>query len=407
MKISDPLDQFAQICREILALCSQKVNKTTKTNIAEVLELCMAINARINFTQMGKYGKHIEQTYRNLFQKDFDWLEFNSILANQYFADDKRKAIAIDPSYIPKSGKHTAFLDYFWSGAAGEAKWGLEILAIALLGIDSHDCISLYAQQTPDNKSLERYDSNLIDWYARIIESKRTQLLALSKYIVADSFFSVNPFVTRMINIGFEVISRLHDNAHLRYLVKEEDQHTGKRGAPPKYGEKIDINNLDMTVFKEVDLNIDNGKLYTAIVYAKALKRNVKLVVWKGKNQQYKLYFSTGINMSAVDVIEYYRTRFQIEFRIRDAKQYAGLTHCQARHTDKLTFAFNASFASVNVAKMLIKQSNYTLAMKDIKYLISSQYLLRRIFARSGFRPNLTINTKIVKELLDFAANAA
>ncbi|MCR4665000.1 MAG: transposase, partial [Paludibacteraceae bacterium] len=101
----------------------------------------MALNSRVNFTQMGKAGKRIEQTYRNVFQKDFDWLEFNSILADKYFSHETRKAIAIDPSYIPKSGKHTAFLDYYWSGAAGQAKWGLEILAIALLGIDTHDCI--------------------------------------------------------------------------------------------------------------------------------------------------------------------------------------------------------------------------------------------------------------------------
>ena len=407
MKISDPLNQFAQICQEILAQCSQKVSKTLKRNIAEVLELYMALNSRINFTQMGKIGEHIEQTYRNTFSHEFDWLEFNSLLAQRYFASDKRKAIAIDPSYIPKSGKHTDFLDYFWSGAASQAKWGLEILAIAMLGIDSHDCISLYAQQTPDNISLERYDSNLIDWYARIIESKKTQLLSLSKYVVADSFFAVRTFVGRMNTIGFDVISRFHDNAHLRYCISEEDKHTGKRGAPLKYGDKIDINNLDMNIFKKVKKDIDDGELYSAVVYAKALKRNVKLVVWKGTKGQHKLYFSTDIDMSAEDVIEYYRTRFQIEFRIRDAKQYAGLTHCQARHADKLGFAFNASFASVNVAKLLIQQSEYTLTLRDVKYLISSQYLIRRIFSRSGFFPNRKINTKIVKELLNFAAFAA
>mgnify|MGYP002858219998 FL=1 len=407
MKISDPLNQFAQICRQTIEQCSCKVSKTMRRNIAEVLELYMALNSRINFTQMGKIGKHIEQTYRNTFKQDFDWLEFNSILAQQYFASDKRKAIAIDPSYIPKSGKHTDFLDYFWSGAAGQAKWGLEILAIAYLGIDSHDCISLYAQQTPDNVSLERYDSNLIDWYARIIERKKEQLSLLSKYIVADSFFAVNTFVARMTTIGFHVISRLHDNAHLRYILDEKEQHTGKRGAPHKYGNKINISNLDMKVFKKVNLKIDDGELFSAIVYAKAFKRNIKLVVWKNTKGQYKLYFSTDVNMSDVDVIDYYRTRFQIEFRIRDAKQYAGLTHCQARSTDKLGFAFNASFASVNVAKILIQQTGYTIALRDVKYLISSQYLIRRIFSLSGFRPNRAINTKIVKELLDFAANAA
>jgi len=405
--ISDPLNQFAQICEETLLLCSQKVNKTLKQNIVEVLTFYMALNSRINFTQMGKAGKRIEQTYRTVFQKDFDWLEFNSILADKYFSHETRKAIAIDPSYIPKSGKHTAFLDYYWSGAAGQAKWGLEILAIALLGIDTHDCISLYAQQKPDNITLERYDSNLVDWYARIIETYCKQMLKQSKYLVADAFFAIKPFVDRMLQCGFDVVSRLRDNAYLTYLTDECDRHTGRRGAPRKYGKRIDINNLDMNVFKKVKLDIDDGGLYSATVYAKALKRNVKLVVWKGSKGQYKLYFSTDLNMSAIDVIEYYRTRFQIEFRIRDAKQYAGLTHCQARHTDKLGFAFNASFASVNVAKLIIQQLQPNMPVGEFKKLISSQFLIRRILSQSGIFPNQRINTKIVKELLDFAANAA
>ena len=66
-----------------------------------------------------------------------------------------------------------------------------------------------------------------------------------------------------------------------------------------------------------------------------------------------KIYFSTDLDMEARDIIEYYRTRFQIEFCFRDAKQFTGLNHSQARDLHKLDFAFNASLASVNVAKVL------------------------------------------------------
>lgn len=409
MKISDPLNQYLEIAREAMSKMPRKVRKSLKRNIIEVLQLNMVIPHKVNFTQMQKFGEHVEQTYRNTFKKDFDWLAFNSILAKEYFAKDKRVAIAIDPSYIPKSGKQTPFLDYFWSGAAGQAKWGLEILAIAMIGIDSHDCLSLYAQQTPDHVSLERYDSNLIDWYIKIIRQKSEQLLLLSKYIVADAFFAVKTFVLPMLENGFHVISRLHDNAHLRYVLTEEErkQQVGKVGARRRYGEKIDLKELDMNVFKKVDFDIDNGELYSATVYVKSFKREIKLVVWKSPTGTCKLYFSTDTNMSAKDVIEYYRTRFQIEFRIRDSKQYAGLTHSQARDIDKLHFAFNSSFASINVAKVMIQRNSKTFSLKDIKYLIYNTYLIKRVFARSGFSPNPKLNTKIVKELLDFTALAA
>lgn len=62
-------------------------------------------------------------------------------------------------------------------------------------------------------------------------------------------------------------------------------------------------------------------------------------------------FFSTKTSMSGEDVLRTYRSRFQIEFCFRDAKQYTGLTHCQARHKNQLDFSYNASFASQNVAK--------------------------------------------------------
>lgn len=60
--------------------------------------------------------------------------------------------------------------------------------------------------------------------------------------------------------------------------------------------------------------------------------------------------FSTDTGMSGKDVIEYYRVRFQIEFKYRDGKQFTGLKDCQARNEDRLDFAFNASLAAINVA---------------------------------------------------------
>ena len=59
--------------------------------------------------------------------------------------------------------------------------------------------------------------------------------------------------------------------------------------------------------------------------------------------------------MTAGNVVEYYRTRFQIEFCFRDAKQNTWLCDCQARDLDKLDFHFNASLCSLNVAKVFLK----------------------------------------------------
>lgn len=114
---------------------------------------------------MGRYGQFSEQTYRNTFTKgNFDWFDFNQHLAKKV-CTGSFLALAVDPSYIPKSGKKTPWFGKFWSGAAGETKKGLELTGIGLMDVDNHECMTLGSFQTPDSITLEDMDYNLIDWY--------------------------------------------------------------------------------------------------------------------------------------------------------------------------------------------------------------------------------------------------
>jgi|GEM_PF-5747386 len=57
----------------------------------------------------------------------------------------------------------------------------------------------------------------------------------------------------------------------------------------------------------------------------------VSLAVWypdEGRTYKWQLYFSTDRTQSAVDVLEYYRTRFQLEFCFRDSLFTACLSGC-------------------------------------------------------------------------------
>ena len=150
--------------------------------------------------------------------------------------------------------------------------------------------------------------------------------------------------------------------------------------------------------------------------YSVAMKRNIKIVVHYPESGGHKIYFSTDLDMSGRDIIGYYRTRFQIEFCFRDAKQFTGLNHCQARDLRKLDFAFNASMASVNVAKIMrneyvakIMRNEFypELSTGLLKAYLSNIYMFKRILARSGLRPNRTLNAKLVKELFGFVTDAA
>jgi len=369
----------------------------------ETLILYLVIPGRINFLQLGRYGKSCEQRFRQNFSKDFDWLEFNLSLSDRVLTGD-RKAIAIDPSYISKSGKNTPWIGYFWSGAAGQAKRGLEILGVGLIDVDNKDCISLQAVQTPDRQTLESRDANLIDWYLLVLESMQEKLHRASRHVVADAYFAKNNFVTGLQEMKFDLVSRFRDDAVLYYPTLQKP--TGKKGRPKLYDGKIDMINLDTTRVQKI--NIDNGDLYTLVAYSKSLKQMVRLVVWYFKDgKKPKLFFSTNPKMSGKDVIEFYRTRFQIEFCFRDAKGFTGLTQSQARDVAELSFNFNASLTSVNLAKALAKERGIPFSMASCKTMIHNTYLLERFICVSGIKPNRRLNDKLVKELIEFAAIAA
>ena len=189
----------------------------------DTMKLFMAIPDRVNFLQLGRYGCFSEQTYRDLFENEtFNWFAFNASIISKYLTG-KRKAIAIDPSYIPKSGKKTPWIGYFWSGCAGEYKRGLEIMGIGVIDIDNHECMTLGSIQTSDCKTLDNMGKNLVDWYSSYLISRKDKLQSISKTLVADAFFSKETFITPMCENDFHVISRFRNDVILYYPTLEKN----------------------------------------------------------------------------------------------------------------------------------------------------------------------------------------
>ena len=188
----------------------QNVKKWQFDFLIEIFGLFFSIKGRLNFLQFSRYTDHNEQRYRNQFNKDFDSLCFNKELVLEHAS--KRLTIAFDPSYVSKSGKATWGVGNYWSGVAGKSKWGLEISGIGAIDIDNHTAFHLEAVQTPNNLS-----ESLLEHYANTIIQRKEQLLCISKYVVADAYFSKHGFVSKLSNNGFETVSRLRDDADLRY----------------------------------------------------------------------------------------------------------------------------------------------------------------------------------------------
>lgn len=404
--ISAILNQLEGSLKNFFRLSSTKINKTFVIDIIEVLVLYLILPQRINFTQLARFGKRGEQTYRNLYSRRFDWLSLNTYIAKEFFKDSHgKKAIAIDPSYISKSGRHTHGLGYFWSGVAGRTKYGLEILGISVIETEAHQSIHLLARQTPGPSTFEEQKATLTDHYLKVIKDNQIKLKEVSEVIVADAWFSKSTFVDGLKELGFVLVSRFRNDAALKYLYKGEK--TGKRGRPKKFAGKIDTKNIDTEYAQLLDLPQFEETFYCLEAYSVALKRNIKLVISVDKKDNRRIYFSTDTDMSGEEIVEIYRCRFQCEFNYRDAKQFTGLYHCQARSEDKLHFAFNASLTAVNLAKVICKRNGWDYSIAKVKLLMFSAYQMNRFLFKSGIRPNKHLNTKIIKELFELVDLAA
>lgn len=356
---------------------------------------------------MARYGKHGEQTYRQNFnrkKKDcIDWLLLNLSLARRVLDMDGLLAIAIDPCYISKAGKKTPHIGRFWSGCAGAVKHGLEIMGVGLLDVANNKCMMLRAHQTIGNSALKMRNKTLVEYYISVMKRYSKKLLSITDIVVADAFFSTSTFEKGMSELGFYLVSRFRDNACLHYIPKKEK----RRGRPRVKGDKIDLANLNLSCMEELHIDGLGGKAYTLEAYAKALKKRARLVIWRMPGGKCKLFFSTKLSMTGEEVLKTYRTRFQIEFCYRDSKQFTGLMDCQARHKSQLDFAFNASFASLNAAKVFMKDNGMDNSMAKVKSLMFNANYTKLIFDMSRCRPNRTLISKIVKELIGWQPKAA
>lgn len=367
--------------------------------LVHIFILFISFPGRINFLALAKHGHYSEKTYRAHFEKPFDFFEFNKRLALQ--ACSSHRIIAGDCSYIPKAGKKTPHVGKFWSGCASKVLPGLEISALAVIDVDANTAFHLECEQTPSDLA---DDESRIDFYVDQVVKRADDLKELADYFVYDGAAAKIKFVDGIVNkTKLGLISKLRNDANMRFL------YTGPRkpgpGRPKTYDGKINWKNLDTSRFETC---YDDAEIiiYTAIVNSKSLKRNVRVAYVQQKaTGRYAILFSTDVNLDGFLIYKYYKARFQIEFLFRDAKQYTGLTHCQARSENKLHFHFNTSLTTVSLAKAEFysdtSNQNAPFSMRGIKDYYSNKLTVNRIFSKLKIDQSSKKFAPVYQELLN------
>ena len=358
------------------------LNKSRKKFMMRIFMLYLGLRGRYNFLNMARYGDCSEQTYRNQFDKPFGFVEFNTSMIQTYCS--RHLVNAFDPSYIPKSGKETEHLGKFWSGCSQKVLKGMEIGGFAVVDIENNTAFSLEAIQTPSAMELKAEDKTLVKHYASLVIERKETLVSFSRYLAVDGYFAKKEFINPIMNqTELQIISKMRIDANLYYVYRGGS--TGLRGRPKTLDGKIKMQQIDKRRIK-CCYEDDERKIYEGIVYSKSLKRKIKLAYIEQNDRSYAVLFSTDLNLDGQTIYVYYKSRYQIEFLFRDAKQFTGLTQCQARSESKMHFHFNTSLTTISIAKAVYflkdrKAIGESFSMSDVKTLHLNKIMADRIFA--------------------------
>src|SRR6059058_420368 len=101
---------------------------------------------RYNFLTLSRYGGYSDRAIRQQFAKPLPFVELFDGLYRPL--QQKECILAFDPTFVPKSGKHTPGLYQFWNGSHQKAEKGLKACVLVLIDVNDHMAYHIEANQT-------------------------------------------------------------------------------------------------------------------------------------------------------------------------------------------------------------------------------------------------------------------
>jgi len=145
-----------------------ELTKPRRHFITHIIMLFLSVCHRINFLQLARHSdQYAENTMRLHFENYVDFTTINQQLIERHGSG--HYVLALDASYLPKSGKATPGLGKYWSGAAGQALWGLEVSLLSVIDVAHRTAWHLDAVQTPDKQERLAKGISLVDHYAQVV----------------------------------------------------------------------------------------------------------------------------------------------------------------------------------------------------------------------------------------------
>jgi len=384
--------------------------------LATLFVTILVLRGRVNFRNLSRYCHYSERTIARQFRKPFDWPDFHQRVLMTALDPRSELISAHDASFLPKSGKQTFGLGYFFNGCASRAERGLEISTLAVVDVTRRCAFTLAASQTPpgEDAAQREPEETRVDFYTQQLRAHRHRLPPSITYHCVDGYYAKKKYIDTVVSLNLHAITKLRSDADCVFLYT--GPHPKRRGARRKYAGKVHFQ--DLSHFEDLGPRADEPHLhlYSAVVWHKTLKRRLRLVVLLNRKDPAKPRFivlgSTDPDLNGHKLVELYAARFQIEFLFRDSKQFTGLLDCQARAESALDFHFNASLATLNLVRaedlgIPQGQEPHVFSMASWKQCHFNERLLDVFMEKFALDPTWVKNHACYDELRTYGAIAA
>lgn len=271
---------------------------------------------------------------------------------------DGRLLLVLDDYINPKIGQRIFGCDTVFDHAAkanqSQYPWAQNVVAVGLLKRikGRWSCLFLdfrfyLAQKTiASRKETAKIRGNVVPFQTKLTQAG-LMLIGIGQYFshapllaVMDSWFGNDSLwkpVRQALGERFHILSRLRSNAVL--YAQPETVTPGQRGRRRKYGRRLGSVSDIAATFRasaatyRVDLYGKPREVlaYSTVVMLRTLKCPVR-VVWVFRKTQWVALFTTDLDLSVTQIIEFYGARWKIESGFKELKQDIGSRACQCRN---------------------------------------------------------------------------
>lgn len=420
-----------------LLICLQPI--LPRTNLRQLHHVVFAMLCNPSQATMLGLSRWTEKggsyrTIQRLYCTPIDWLQVHwLVLKTHLLKPEGVYLLAGDEVVVNKAGKKTHGVGRFFSSIAQRPVPGVSFMALSLIDVQARQSYPLCVEQIlpvekapePENpapkrkrgrpKGRKNYEkpvptlSPLLTLLQGMLGKIERHLASLQvKHIVLDGKFGNYPSTWVVRNEGYYIISKMRHNAAL-YL--PYDGAKPPRGPMPRYGQKLNYKTLPQQHLRDTeqvgDYRIDT---YQMALYHKDYPDLLNVVVLvkthltSGKRGHVVL-FSTDLDLTAEQIVDYYSLRFQIEFNFRDAKQHWGLEDFMNTHQQTVTNAVNLGFLMVNLSQAMLKpyrQLDPDFSVRDLKAQFRAQRYLSETIKMLPEMPEPDLISRIWRRLAQF-----